>query len=64
MPKQMDDLEKFLTLSEKAESCIIKRLKDVVKIKLRHRKTLYTYKVDKKSAEEIIHKIKCKIIEV
>jgi transposase-like protein len=64
MPTEIFDVEKFIELSEKARECKIKRLKDVVKLKLRTPKMLYTLKVDPAKAEEIIKQIKCEIKEV
>lgn len=64
MPTEIFDEEKFIELSEKAHYCAIKRLKDVVKLKLRTPKMLYTLKVDPSKAEEIIKKIRCEIREV
>jgi len=64
MPTEIFDIEKFIELSEKARYCIIKRLKDTVKLKLRTPKMLYTLKVDPAKAEEIIKQIKCEIREI
>ncbi|MEM2341927.1 MAG: 50S ribosomal protein L38e [Candidatus Bathyarchaeia archaeon] len=64
MPTEIFDIEKFIELSDKARYCIIKRLKDAVKLKLRTPKMLYTLKVDPAKAEEIIKQIKCEIREV
>ena len=64
MPAEMFDLEKFLAMSAKAESCSVKRLKDTVKLKLRMPGRLYTLKVETFKAEETIKKLKCKIEEI
>ncbi len=64
MPTEIFDVEKFIELSEKARYCAIKRLKDIVKLKLRTSRMLYTLKTDPAKAEEIIKKIKCEIREV
>jgi ferritin-like protein len=64
MPTEIFDVEKFIELSEKAKECRIKRLKDIVKLKLRTPRMLYTLKVDPAKAEEIIKRIKCEIREV
>lgn len=64
MPTEIFDIEKFIELSERARYCIIKRLKDTVKLKLRTPKMLYTLKVDPAKAEEIIKQIKCEIKEI
>jgi large subunit ribosomal protein L38e len=64
MPTEIFDIDKFIEISEKAEYCAVKRLKDVVKLKLRTRRMLYTLKVDPAKAEEIIKRIRCEIREV
>ncbi len=64
MPTEIFDEEKFIELSERARYCAIKRLRDVVKLKLRTPRMLYTLKVDPAKAEEIIKKVKCEIREV
>ncbi len=63
MPKEIFDVEEFIKISERAEYCAIKRLKDVVKLKLRTRKYLYTLKADPEKAEEIIKLLRCEIRE-
>ncbi|MDH5795353.1 MAG: 50S ribosomal protein L38e [Candidatus Bathyarchaeota archaeon] len=64
MPTEILDTEEFVGLSEKAEYCAVKRLGDVVKLKLRTSKTLYTLKVEPTKAEEIFKKLKCEIREI
>jgi ferritin-like protein len=64
MPSEMFDVEKFVAMSAKAESCSVKRLKDTVKLKLRTPSKLYTLKVEPLKAEETIQKLKCKIEEI
>lgn len=64
MPTEILDVEKFVQLSEKASYCTIKRLKDVVKLKLRTPRMLYTLKADPAKAEEILKNLKCEIREI
>ncbi|MFX1478119.1 MAG: hypothetical protein ACFFCI_08300 [Promethearchaeota archaeon] len=64
MPREIFDEEKFLELSEFAIHCRVKRLKDLVKLKLRTKKTLYTYKTDPVTAERLLRNITCDIIEL
>ena len=64
MPKEIKDVDKFLELSNNAIECRVKRIKDVVKLKLRTAKYLYTLKVGPDDAEELIKKINCQVIEV
>ncbi|MFX1392923.1 MAG: hypothetical protein ACFFAH_05030 [Promethearchaeota archaeon] len=64
MPREIFDEEKFIELAEHAFHCRVKRKKDIVKLKLRTKKILYTYKTDPSSAEQLISKINCEIIEL
>ncbi len=64
MPREIFDQEKFLEISEFAIHCRVKRLKEFVKLKLRTKKTLYTYKTDPASAERLLRNISCDIIEL
>ncbi len=68
MPKEIFDLEQFLALARYAKECRVKRLEDegIVKLKLRLKRYLYTIKLDPKTAEEVLKKIKdiCPIREV
>jgi hypothetical protein len=64
MPAEISDAEKFVALSAKAKYCSVKRLKDVVKLKLRTSSQLYTLKVEPLNVDELIKKLKCKIEEV
>lgn len=64
MPAQIADAEEFVAISTRADYCAVKRLKDVVKLKLRTPSKLYTLKVEPMKAEEIIKKLQCEIREV
>ncbi len=64
MPTEIFDIDKFIELSEHASQCAVKRLKNVVKLKLRTRKKLFTLKVDPSRAEEVFKKLRCEIVEV
>ncbi|MBS7644501.1 MAG: hypothetical protein QW569_03320 [Candidatus Bathyarchaeia archaeon] len=64
MPVEIFDKEEFLSISQKASECRVKRLKDVVKLKLRTPRRLYTIKLDEGAAEELLKEIKCPIIDV
>ncbi len=64
MPVEITDVDKFVALSAKAKQCNVKRLKDVVKLKLRTQAQLYTLKVEPLKADELIKKLKCEIEEV
>lgn len=64
MPREIIDEEKFIELAEYAVHCRVKRLKDAVKLKLRTKKILYTYKTDPATAERILRNITCDVIEL
>jgi ferritin-like protein len=64
MPSEIFDVEKFIEISGRAEYCIVKRLKNVVKLKLRTSKKLITLKVEPTKAEEILKKLQCEIREI
>ena len=64
MPEEIFDVNKFIEISERAEYCNIKRLKQTVKLKLRTQKKLITLKVDPTKAEEIVKKLRCEIREI
>ena len=64
MPAEIFDPDRFVEISERAEYCAVKRLKDVVKLKLRTATRLYTLKVEPVEAEELIKKLQCEIREI
>jgi ferritin-like protein len=64
MPSEIFDPEKFVEISGRAEYCAVKRLKDIVKLKLRTTRRLYTLKTEPAKAEEIIKKLQCEIREI
>jgi len=64
LPREIFDEEKFIELSEYAIHCRVKSTRDVVKLKLRTKKTLYTYKADPASAERLLKNISCEVIEL
>jgi large subunit ribosomal protein L38e len=64
MPREIFDEDRFLEISEYAIHCRVKRLKEVVKLKLRTKKTLYSYKTDPATAERLLRNISCDIIEL
>ncbi|MHA1705650.1 MAG: hypothetical protein ACTSUX_06170 [Promethearchaeota archaeon] len=44
--------------------CRVKRIKDIVKLKLRTRRCLYTFKTDPTTADRLIKSLNCDIIEL
>jgi large subunit ribosomal protein L38e len=63
MPTEISDTEQFLKISERATECRVKRLKDVVKLKLRTASQLYTIKTDPEQAAVLLKQIRCEVIE-
>ncbi len=64
MPSEILDADKFVEISGHADYCAVKRLKDVVKLKLRTSAQLYTLKIAPIKAEEIIKKLQCEVREI
>jgi len=64
MPAEIFDVEEFIRISEHASECRVKRLEDVVKLKLRTPSKLYTIKLDVAKAEDALKKLKCTVVEV
>jgi len=63
MPAQVSDIEEFVRISERAEECRVKRLEDVVKLKLRTPGRLYTIKLNAEEAAEVLKRLKCEVVE-
>lgn len=63
MPKELANEEEFVRISERAIECRVKRLQDVVKLKIRTPRQLYTLKVDPMKAAELLKQVKCEVIE-
>jgi len=63
MPTEIIDTENFLKIAERATECRVKRLKDIVRLKLRTSKQLYTIKVDPEKAADLLKQIRCEVIE-
>ena len=64
MPAEISTVEEFVATSARAKSCLVKRQKETVKLKLRTPSMLYTLKIEPLRADEIIKKLKCEIIEL
>ncbi len=64
MPREIYSPEEFKTLLEKAVECRVVRRGDVVKIKLRTLKMLYTYKTNKEEADSLLKEVKAKVVEI
>jgi hypothetical protein len=63
MPSEIADAEEFVRISERATECRVKRLKDIVKLKLRTSRRLYTIRLDPEKAAEVLKQVKCEVIE-
>jgi ferritin-like protein len=63
MPAEMSDVEEFIRISERADECRVKRLEDVVKLKLRTPSKLYTIKLNADKAAEVLKQLKCEVVE-
>lgn len=63
MPTEVTNTEEFVKISERATECRVKRLKDVVRLKLRTARQLYTIKVDPEKAAEMLKQVRCEVIE-
>ncbi len=61
MPVELKSIEEFIRVSERAIECRVKEVRksDIVKVKARTRRVLYTIKVKKDQLEELLGKLKC-----
>lgn len=64
MPVEIFDADKFIALSGGAEYCLVKRLRETVKLKLRTASKLYTLKTEPVQAEGLIKQLQCEIREI
>lgn len=63
MPAQISDIEEFVRISERAGECRVKRLEDIVKLKLRTPSRLYTIKLNAEEAADVLKRLKCEVVE-
>ncbi|MDT7864480.1 MAG: hypothetical protein RQ922_01205 [Thermoproteota archaeon] len=64
MPSEIKSKEEFLKILPRAYECRIKQGKDYVKIKLRTKSKLYTFKTTQETLNELLPMIKCQIINL
>ncbi len=66
MPEELKSKEEFMTTLPLASICYVKRVKnsDVVKLKLRTKKKLYTFKTTPTDANQIISNLNIPVEEV
>ncbi len=64
MPVEIKDLEKFIEVTARAVECRVKKSRkgNVVKVKARTKRYLYTYKTTEDKLREVLGKVKCKKI--
>lgn len=66
MPLEVRDEEQAIKLGSIAVECRVKRLEKekIAKIKFRTKKYLYTYKIPLEKLDDLLSKLKCKVVEV
>ena len=66
MPEELKSIEEFMTTLDLASVCYVKRLKksDTVKLKLRTKKRLYTFKTTPKEANKIVQCLNIPVEEI
>ncbi len=65
MPKEITEESEFVEIAKtRASSCRIKRVGDVVKLKLRTPKHLFTFKTTPAKAEDLLKQIEIEQIEL
>ena len=66
MPEELKSREEFMTTLGLASVCYVKRVKnsEIVKLKLRTKKRLYTYVTNPKEANEIVSTLNIPVEEV
>ncbi|MHA1220199.1 MAG: 50S ribosomal protein L38e [Candidatus Heimdallarchaeota archaeon] len=63
MPEEIKDLKKLDAIIDQATECRVKRIGDIVKLKFRTKKKLYTIKVTVNEAEAIRARISVPIVD-
>lgn len=66
MPEELHSTDEFMSLAPLASKCIVKRLRneETVKLKLRTKKRLYTYKTTPEEAQDLISRLRIEVEEV
>jgi len=64
MPVEVKDFERFKEITRRALECRVKKARkgDIVKIKARTKRYLYTYKVKKDKLNDVLGKLECRKI--
>jgi len=64
MPREIHSAEEFTALLPRAVEVRVKRLTDVVKVKLRTPQVLYTFKCDPATADRLLSGLKVPIVNL
>ena len=64
MPSEISNADSFTKIAENAEECRVIRFGDVVKLKLRTPKKLYTMSMEPSKADALLKNLKCKVVEL
>jgi large subunit ribosomal protein L38e len=66
LPEELKSIEEFMTTLDLASICYVKRLKksETVKLKLRTKKRLYTFKTTPKEANRIVQSLNIPVEEI
>jgi len=66
LPEELKSIEEFMTTLDLASVCYVKRLKksDTVKLKLRTKKRLYTFKTTPIEANKIVQSLNIPVEEL
>lgn len=64
MPQEIFDPEKFLEIAARASEIRVRRQEDTVKLKLRTKSKLYTYKTSPEEANVILQRLSIPVVDV
>jgi len=64
LPREITSEEEFLRIAKTAEECRVKKSGDVVKLKLRTKGELVTFKTNPNKADELQGKLGCSIVDL
>jgi hypothetical protein len=64
VPAEISNIDSFTKIAENAEECRVLRYVDVVKLKLRTPKKLYTMSMEPSKADAFLKNLKCKVVEL
>jgi hypothetical protein len=64
MPSEIRSEEEFTALLPRAIECRVKRLRNIVKLKLRTPHVLYTFKCDPATADRLLSGLKVPIVDL